>query len=62
MLTFGEMLAGVAFTVILMFTGEIMGEVKAKEQIINTLLDRVPKDEDLKRKLEDLKQPENSVL
>ena len=62
MMTFGEFFVGAVFFVLILVTGEILGEIKAKEQIIITLLERIPKDDDLKRKLEDLKRPENSVL
>ena len=62
MMTPGQFIVGTVFCVLILVTGEILGEIKAKEQIINTLLDRIPKDEDLKRKLEELKRLENSVL
>jgi len=62
MLTLWEVFVSVVFVVITLIIGEILGEIKAKEQIINTLLERIPNDADLLRRLQDLQKTENSVL
>ena len=61
-MTPGEFIVGFVFVVLVLVSGELLGELKAKEQVIITLLERIPIDDDLRQKLESLKDRRNFRL